>query len=358
MPRRFLTILIVVLASLPVAAFAGMHRASMTPGTSQMVFNDPLGIGMMSGAMVSGRVAAVAGSIITLDTGSAPAIFVDATNAKFMAEQMGQATLADIVPGARITAFINTAISAGGSTLPAQMIMIDREDDLSIAGAVQAIDLSGSTLRLLGITVAVDENTVFSTAFPVFSPVNGLPQIAVGQIVHVDAKFSGATILATRVDVLAPSAGISLILRGNVKSIGDTQWVITTSEGSDTTVLVNDQTQIVGNPRVGDAVQVMASVLPNPKSDTPNQVVALAIVNLNATVPPSGTMTMGGWVRTIGANEWTIGGPMGSMMPDFLVKIAPATLIYPNPKVGDHVIVSGTRDSSGFLVAQKIALQP
>jgi len=62
-----------------------------------------------------------------------------------------------------------------------------------------------------------------------------------------------------------------------------------------------------------------------------------------------------GYVKSIAPAQWTIGGPQGSLTPDFMVLIASTTVIYPNPAVGDHVVVSGTRNANGVIVAAKIA---
>lgn len=48
-------------------------------------------------------------------------------------------------------------------------------------------------------------------------------------------------------------------------------------------------------------------------------------------------------------------GPAGSASPDFIVKITSTTKIYSHPEVGDHVVVTGARDSTGAFVATNIA---
>lgn len=360
MPRRIFACLLVTVVVVvgiaivvPASAVAATRRASMSPGLGMA---DALGIGPMSGAAVSGVVASVSGPIITLSSGGAKPIIIDAGSAKFMGVHDGPASIADVHAGVRLTAFVITNALEPGSALPAQLIMIERADDLDVTGIVDSIDLAGSTLTILGITISVDANTVFSTSMPTFAPVNGLADLAAGQVVAVAAQFASGKIVATSVDLVTPWMGTALTLRGTVKSISTTSWVITGTDGHDVTVGIDAQTRIVGDPNVGDPVQVMATVLPNPRSDSPNQIVAIAIVKL----PGNGSTTaqMNGWVKSIAPTQWTIGGPPGSMMPDFLVKITNATVIYPSPKVGDRVSVTGTRDASGILVAATIALQP
>ncbi|MEO6259364.1 MAG: DUF5666 domain-containing protein, partial [Thermoanaerobaculia bacterium] len=203
-----------------------------------------------------------------------------------------------------------------------------------MTGAVDAIDLARSRFNVLGIVIAVDSNTSFGSNFPTFAPIQGLSGIAVGQIVTVTARFSGNAIVATRVQVLSPTIQPSIILNGTVKSIAPTAWVITSREGKETTVSVDSQTKIVGNPRIGDAVQVMANI------DSAHNYLATAIVKIDPNEKIA--MEIHGTVASISATEWGIGGPPGSLAPVFLVKIASTTVLYPDPRVGDRVIVVGT----------------
>ncbi len=262
-----------------------------------------------------------------------------------MSDRSGPASIGDVKAGFRITAFVNTPpTAAAGAPLPAQLIVIDSLPDLTVTGPVHSIDVANSKFTVLGITMAVDANTSYGSVFPTFAPITGLSGIAVGQIVNVTATFAGGAILATHVDVIAPAVQPYVVLSGTVKSVSATAWVITGKDSKDTTITVNAQTKIVGDPKVGDSVQVMASV------DSAHNYVAIAIVALGLPAPAD----LHGWVASIAPTQWTIGGPPGSMAPLFLVKITATTVIYANPQVGDRVTVAGTRDSSGILVAAKI----
>ncbi len=344
MSRRFAVVgLLIVLLSIPLVAHAATHRAVMPP--SDAAHGDVLGIGMMSGSALSGTVAGVQGSTITLNSGDAAPIIIDASAAKFMSDR-SSATIGDVKAGSRITAFINASTAAAAVTaLSAQLVVIESLPDLTVTGPVQSIDSSNSKFTVLGITMAVDPNTSYGSSFPTFAPITGLSGIAVGQIVNVTATFAGGAILATRVDVTAPAVQPYVVLGGTVKSISAAAWVIAGRDGKDTTVAINAQTKIVGDPKVGDSVQVMGRV------DSAHDYVAIAIVKLGLPTPTELHL----WVVSIAPTQWTVGGPPGSMMPVFLVKITATTVIYPDPHVGDRVTVTGTRDSSGIFVAARIA---
>lgn len=341
-------LLSIIFLFLTFALGAATHRAVLPPGQGGGS-TDVLGIGPMSGAAVSGSVASVQGTIITLNSGAAPAIQIDASAAKFMGDT-GAGSISDVKPGMRVTAFIANTTIVPLTPLPAlhaQLITIESFPDLAVTGSLQAIDLP-SKFTVLGISMTVDPNTSFSSAFPTFAPIKGLSDLALGQVVHVTAAFAGMNILAKRVQILAPVVIAPVIISGTVKAISAPTWIITGKDGTDITVIVDAQTKVIGDPKAGDSVQVMANL------DASHNYLAIAIMKLGMTVPPPTNIELHGFVKSITATQWTIGGPPGSMAPDFLVKITLTTVIYANPAVGDRVIVVGTHDSTGALVALKI----
>jgi hypothetical protein len=323
---------------------AGTHRAVAPPLNPT---DDALGIGPMSGASVRGVVAAVQGTLITINTGGAPAIMIETSASKFMSDHNGTATLADIKPGARITAFLNTApTTQPSSALRAQLITIESQPDLQLTSTIDSIDVPHSRFVVLGITITADANTSFGSSFPTFAAIKGVGDLAVGQVVNVTARFASGAIIATNVQVTSPTIQATAILSGTVKSIGAVSWVITGRDGKDTTITIDAQTKIIGDPKVGDSVQVMATI------DSAHNYNAIAIVKIET---HDIATELHGTVKSIAATQWVIGGPLGSLAPDFLVKIASTTVIYPDPKVGDRVVVVGTRDASSTFTATKIS---
>lgn len=335
-------VLLVVLSAYP--ALAGKRRAAAPamPGTA-----DALGLGEMSGAMIAGTVYSLAGTVVTLDTGGAAPIRIEAKDARIVAHDRMPRTVAEIVEGTRITAWVGSAPSPG-APLPAKVIAVESRPDLLIAGVVESVDLQLSTFAVLGITIAVDDSTQFETAFPTFAPMRGLEDLQAGNAVRVDVELTGSKLLAERVLVVNPTAHAPTTFRGVVKSISDTSWVITRKSEGDVTVTVNSETKIAGDPKVGDEVQVVA------EKDAAGGYVAQLIVRLGPIDVPD--FFFRGWVQSIGPEQWTIGGPPGSMMaPSIVVKITPQTKIYPNPKVEDVVTVKGYREDDGDLVATSIS---
>jgi hypothetical protein len=336
-----------LLLALSGSLVAGTHRAVTPPANATTEVADALGIGSISGASVRGVVSSVQGALITLNSGGAAAIVIDSSAAKFVTSTAGSGSISDVKPGARITAFINTAPTLQPSSfLRAQLITIESQPDLEVTGAIDSIDLPHSRFTVLGISINVDGNTGFGSTFPTFAAIKGLGDLAAGQIVNVTARFTGGAIVATHVQVISFTIQPTTILLGTVKSIAPTAWGITSKDGKETTVSVNAQTRIVGDPKVGDSVQVMANI------DSAHNYVAIAIVKLDFHEPT--TIELHGIVKSIAPSEWIIGGPPGSLTPDFMVTISAATVIYPNPKIGDRVVAVGTRDSKGTFIATKI----
>ncbi|MEA2162969.1 MAG: hypothetical protein QOK37_1096 [Thermoanaerobaculia bacterium] len=264
-----------------------------------------------------------------------------------MNDRSGASSLADIKTGTRITAFLNTAPTLQpSSALRAQLITIESQPDLELNGAIDSIDAARARFVVLGVTITADSNTSFGSNFPTFAAIKGVGDLAVGQFVNVTARFASGAILATKVQVISPGIQLPVILVGTVKSIGTSSWVITGRDGKETAVSVDAQTKIVGDPKVGDSVQVMATI------DAAYKYTAVAIVKLDT---HEITSELRGTVKSIGATQWTIGGPPGTATPDFLVKITSSTVIYPDPNVGDRAVVTGTHDLAGAFTATKIS---
>lgn len=337
------------------ALSAGQRRSVSSgpaPTDSQPV--DVLGIGPMSGAAISGTVAAVQGTVITVNSGGAPAIRLDASAAKFQGGSRSGVTIADVVPGARITAFIGQASDPSPQNLPAQLIVVESSSDLAVSGRITSIDVAGAKLVILGITIHVDSNTSYSSAFSAFAPVRGLGDLATGDSVSVTARFAGPQIVASRLQVHSPAHGGSTIVVGTVKAISAAAWVVTGKDGKDTTIAIDAQTKIVGEPKVGDSVQVVG------KLDSSNGVVAILIVPLhlpNPKPPSTGQHEVRGVVKSMAAAHWVLSpSASASHAADTTVNLTPATSVYPNPKVGDKVVAAGTYDAHRTFTATKITL--
>lgn len=150
---------------------------------------------------------------------------------------------------------------------------------------------------------------------------------AVDVIVSVDSSNAYVAVSIVKSPVLSPMPELTHI-EGRVKSITATSWTITENRSQkDTAVLVDAQTKLVGNPKVGDAVEVLA------RTNDAHTLLAISIIAVPAL--PTGTqIKVRATVRSISESSWVLGDKDGSSMT---VMITHETKISGSPKVGDLV---------------------
>ncbi|MFI5180206.1 MAG: DUF5666 domain-containing protein [Thermoanaerobaculia bacterium] len=285
---------------------------------------------------IEGFVSAVDGTVLTL-LGS-PLLRVDISGATILSADSTGGTPPPITPGAYIMATLEPFASPMATPLPpplvAKTVAVRPAGTAVLSGEILSV-LSDSFV-LLYRTILVDANTVFSGFGPA-GAVHGLSDLKPGMQATAWVVPSGSGLLATK--VVAYSFAIvpkPFQFRGVVKSIADTSWQI-----DDKTVGVTADTKIVGDPKVGDTVDVLAMVQdpPNPLMGMPSRIVALLIAKVVPVPPPTPgrTFTFDGIVHsmpvtgTIGL--WKIG--------DRNVMVNGLTKITGTPSVGGLVTVTG-----------------
>jgi hypothetical protein len=271
------------------------------------------GPSQIPGTTVSGFVTAVNGSSVTLANGL---VTIDVSHATITNDRGGTATIA---PGSLIFATVNTS-------LVATTVVVSTTPQVTLSGPVQSVNASAGTLQVLGLTIHTDANTSFGGDHGI----RRLSDIATNDVVVVQANNVNGSLLASSILVFAPMQQLfPTLLHGTVKSIGTDSWVITDSHRGDTTVVVNNQTRILGSPKVGDTVDVLANV------DSAHNFVAIAI-----SVSPvfNSHLHFTGVVKQIGTNSWVI-GPSAGLGPDTIVQVNSQTKIVGDPHVGDRVDV-------------------
>jgi len=298
------------------------------------------GPGQIPGTTVSGFVTAVSGSNVTLANGL---VTIDVSHATITNDRGGTAT---ITPGSLIFATVQS-----GTSLVASTVVISNTAQVTLSGPVQSVNASAGTLQLLGLTIHTDANTSFGGDHAI----RVLSDIATNDVVVVQANNVGGALVASSILVFAPMQQVfPTLLHGAVKTIGTDSWVITDSHRGDTTVVVNQQTRILGAPKVGDVVDVLANV------DSAHNFVAIAI-----SVSPVGhaqshiTGVLKSKAITSGpfgsATFWTIGPSVG-LGPDYVVQVTSDTKIVGDPQIHDRVDALVNITSQG-LVAISITKQ-
>lgn len=304
----------IVLLSLLIAApsFAQRQRAVAPEATKPEV----------SGNTVSGIVTGVQGSIIQLAGGL---VQIDGSQTKISGDG-GESTVASIANGSLIFAVLKSGDVAANAPLVASVIGVTRIPQATLSGAVTSVDAANNRFVLLGRTIRVDLSTRF--AFDKSRSAT-LASLQPNMIVVVEANAANGSLLAASILMLAPNPLPTLLVHGTVKSIAADSWVITGRDGKDVTFVVNAQTKIAGSPKVGDTVDVIASV------DNANRNVALSIIK-EEIKPPSLELKIKGMVKSISSTSWTIAEDRANVIA-LVVQVTSATKISGDPKVGDHV---------------------
>ena len=298
------------------------------------------GPGQIPGTTASGIVSAVSGSNVSLANGL---VTIDVSHATITNDRGGTAT---ITPGSLIFAVLQSSTS-----LVASSVVVSSVPQVTLSGPVQSVNASAGTLQLLGLTIHTDANTSFGGDHSI----RRLSDITTNDVVVVQANNVGGALVASSILVFAPAQQLCpTLLHGTVKSIGTESWVITDSHRGDTTVVVNNQTRIIGSPKAGDTVDVLANV------DSAHNFVAISIsispliraqFHLSGVVK-SKAITSG---PNGSATYWTI-GPASGFGPDYLVEITSDTKIVGDPQIHDHVdVLAGITDHG--LVAITITKQ-
>ncbi len=320
-------------------AQARTRSVSTGPGGASDAALFPIAV---PGTTVSGNVTAVNGTIISLAGGL---VTIDAASAKITDDHGSAGTIASITPGVMVFAVLDASTVAANAALPASMIAVARVPQVMLSGPVQAI--GSNTLTVLGRTIAVDANTSFGgLSSP--TPLGGVrvktfADIAVNDMVQVQANAAGNILLATSVLVFPPVPKSPTVIHGTVKSIGPDAWVITDHAGKDWTVAINAQTKIIGDPRVGDTVDILAN------TDNANQYTAVSIMK-SPTVTP--IVFFSGEVKSMSSSSWVIHDSHANK--DVTVGVNAQTKISGNPQVNDGVQVTATVDATGNFTALTI----
>lgn len=303
--------------------------------------------------LVEGVVTAVStdGKVVTL-LGGAGNLDIDVSSAKIFlveADPAAAATPVTIGPGDRIVATIALPDAIPATVPPpplvATNVLVTQNRFTFLHGTIQGVDVPGSAFSMLFRVVHVDANTEFSGATP-SSLIKSLADLAPGQTAEATVVASPLGLLAVRVAAHGFPAPppIPFAFRGVVKTITAGAWTI-----DEKVVGITTETKIVGDPKVGDMVDVIAKVQdpPNPGMGMPSRIVAILIIKVGiVTQPPTPgsarEFTFDGVVQSIPATAtqigaWRIGGKD--------VNVTAQTEIVGSPKVGETVHVTATLGS-------------
>jgi hypothetical protein len=280
------------------------------------------------------------GPIVTLLGGL---VSFDATGASVRLASGEAGTTASLAVGQRIAAFVDPASSPLKAT---SIVVFEQRAEVALTGPVQAVDATAKTLAVLGFTFRVDANTVFGGPWDGAGQAS-LSDVKVGDLVLVAAKADAGSLLALKVMKLSPTPTPMSRIHGVVASVGTESWTITLKDGTAQPVKVDAQTKYVGDPKVGDEVDVLA----RRQSDG----TLLAVLVAKTVAPPAADVERyQGVVKSVSATAWTVGPKVGDG-PDRLFAVNAKTQLVGDPKVGDEVGVLAQKQADGSYLALVIA---
>jgi hypothetical protein len=233
---------------------------------------------------VEGTVSNVAGPILDLIEGG---IQIDVTNATITG---GDDRLANPLPwsgilvGARVVAQVTLPDALPPVVPPpplvATSVVVFQARAGELSGTIQSVDVPAGTFTMLIHTISTNASTKWSGSGP-NGAVKWIGDLSAGMFATVDAMDSSG-LLATSVEAYDATPPEFFAWRGPVETITSTAWTIA-GRG----VRVDSNTKIIGDPRVGDIVDVVAVIHnPPPGSLAPSYLVAVSITKAQAITPP------------------------------------------------------------------------
>lgn len=319
---RKITLILLVACSV----LADGRTRSVSSGTSDAALS-PISAPF---ATVSGTVTGVSGNLISIADGL---VTIDASAAKITDDHGNAGSIATVTVGSTVYVMLATSNPTSNAPLPATMITVARAAHVTLSGPVQSVGTN--TFTVLGRTITVDANTSFGGFH-----VTKVSDIMVNDIVQVKANAVGGVLLASSVLVFPPVPKAPTVIHGTVKSIGTDAWVITDGAAKDWSVVINAQTKIIGDPKIGDTVDILANL------DNAHQYIALSIMKSIVITPIA---SFSGEVKAIGPTSWIIRD--SHLNKEITVLVNQQTKITGDPHVNDGVIVTATVDGAGNYTA-------
>jgi hypothetical protein len=238
----------------------------------------------------------------------------------------------DLAPGSSVT--LRVGVREADGRFRADRVAVQSKNPLALTGAIDRVASDRRHVEVHGVEIEIDARTAFAGRGP-SGALRSARDLRAGETVRVTLVSTTAGTL--RAAEISPSLSVAepdedQELKGTVTAISDTAWTV------DTTVFtITDQTVFVGDPGIGDFVEVQFHV------DVSGNSVADRIEKEDA---PDAEVEFMGIVEAIGDTSWTISGQV--------VGIDASTKIIGSPVVGDNVEVEARKAPDGTLTAIKI----
>ncbi len=217
------------------------------------------------------------------------ALQLDVTNAKITG---GDDRLANplpwsgILPGSRVVAQVtvpDVIPAVFPPRLSATSVVVFLANSGNLSGLVQRVDVAQGTFMLLFTTVKTTAATEWSGTRADGNPVKSLADLTAGMQANVAITADASGVTAKSVFAWAAPTTRIVAFRGKVEKIDGAVWTI-----GGHVVQVNSDTKILGDPAVGDLVDVLEKIqiLPPGLGIATMIPVAISISKVFVTPPP------------------------------------------------------------------------
>jgi len=236
----------------------------------------------------------------------------------------------------------------GDAAVGAEVVVIARRgaDDVLTAMVIRV--LRGDkperqvTIRGTVTEVAPDYIVVNGLQIQITQQTRIQGNLAEGEFVTVRARVQGSEITALQIQVRTRAENQVVEFVGEVEAIDETTGIWTIAGKA---VMVDEDTEVRGEPEVGDMVAVRAQVQED------ESLLAVHIWEMNQEVPQPEEVTFTGVIQRIAPNNtgrWVIGGQQ--------VIVGPQTVINGTPEIGAEAEVTGLRVAEGAVAASEITI--
>lgn len=255
----------------------------------------------------------------------------------------GTTSLADVKAGDLV--LVDAAADSGALAATKVMKLSPSPDPTQrIHGTVESIGTDSWTIKLA-------DGTTKTVKIDATTKVVGAPKVGDEVEILVRQQSDGSLLAVLIQATVAPPAATTERFMGTVKSISATTWTIGPKAGTapDRVFEVNAATKIVGAPKVGDEVGVMAL-----KNGGGTSVAVIIAKAGPAPAVPVVVVTLDGMVTGLPAGPSI--GPAHGLVGTWVIAgtrivVTPTTILKGNPKIGDKVHVDGQKLPNGTIIA-------
>jgi hypothetical protein len=241
--------------------------------------------------------------------------------------------------------FVEASCETADGHLTAKTLTASNPKTIAVDGTVVAFDSTSLSVKVAKATIvlSVDSKTA----------IHGT--LAVGSAVHVEASLrSNGTLLALSITIKGTSNDkkklVSLI--GTIEDLGSSSFVV-----AGVTVAVDDKTEIKSRGRavkfsdleVGDKVIVLGT------KQTDGSILAQRIEVMPKVKLPA---HVEGTIQSLGTSFFVVRGIKVVVDDKTEIRSKGHSIKFSGLKVGDKVVVLGTKQSDGSILARKIEVMP